>query len=128
MRIGALSALTGLSRDAIRFYEKQGLISSLAALGTSNTYRRYGDDLPERLRMITDARAAGMSIADLKYLLDCMEGGDPGSVDINEFLDERIAQLQDSIRRSRNTLRVLKFTRNALVVPVVAQSGGRNAT
>lgn len=128
MRIGALSALTGLSRDAIRFYEKQGLIRSSPAIGDSNTYRHYGDDLPERLRMITDARAAGMSIADLKFLLDCMEGDNLGSVDINDFLDERIEQLHDSIRRSRNFLKVLKSTRDALVVPVATAINSENTT
>ncbi len=118
MRIGALSALTGLSRDTIRFYERQGLIASAAATGTANTYRHYGDDLPERLRMITDARGAGMSVADLKLLLTFMESGDPGAIDVNEFLDKRISQLEDNIRQSRKFLKTLKLTRAALVVPI----------
>ncbi|MEE9426645.1 MAG: MerR family transcriptional regulator [Paracoccaceae bacterium] len=126
MRIGALSALTGLSRDTIRFYERQGLIASAAATGKANTYRHYGDDLPERLRMITDARSAGMSVADLKLLLTFMESGDPGAININEFLDQRISQVEDTIRQSRKLLKTLKLTRAALVVPMDAYSEDEN--
>ena len=118
MRIGALSALTGLSRDTIRFYEKQGLIASDPATDPANTYRHYGDDLAERLRMITDARSAGMSVADLKLLLAFMENGDPEAIDINEFLDQRISQMERTIRQSRKFLKILKLTRAALVVPI----------
>lgn len=114
MRIGALSALTGLSRDTIRFYERQGLIASAPTTDPANTYRHYGDELPERLRMISDARDAGMSVADLKFLINYMEHGDLGALDINDFLADKIRQVEHSIRVSRKFLTVLKSTRQAL--------------
>lgn len=97
IRIGALSALTGLPNDTIRFYEKRGLISSMASINPSNSYRDYGKT-PERLRMITDARDAGLTIADMTFLIGYMETGDLGCVDINAFLDDRILQIQNTIK------------------------------
>jgi DNA-binding transcriptional MerR regulator len=116
MRIGALSALTGLSRDTLRFYEKQGLIRSLPSSEPSNSYRNYPDDSAERLRMITDARDAGLSIADLKTLLDCMESGDLGAFDLDAFLDERIAQLEHVIATAQRTLEMLRGTQDAITM------------
>ncbi len=128
MRIGVLSALTGLSRDTIRFYERQGLIASASATSTTNSYRHYGDDLPERLRMITDARSAGLSVADLKLLLTFMECGDPGAIDINGFLDQRISQMEHNISQSRKLLKTLKMTRDALVVSAPNPAKSENTT
>lgn len=114
MRIGALSALTGLSRDTLRFYEREGLISSTASDEPTNTYRNYPDDTAQRLRMITDARDAGLSVADLRTLLNFMETGDLGAFDLEAFLDERIAQLDHVINTAQRTRAMLSATRSAI--------------
>ncbi len=116
MRIGALSALTGLSRDTLRFYEKQGLIRSRPSAEPSNTYRDYPEETAERLRMISDARDAGLSISDLKTLLDWMETGDLGAFDLDAFLDERITQLEHVIATAQRTLDILNGTRAAITM------------
>ena len=114
MRIGALSALTGLSRDTLRFYERQGLIRSSASSEPSNSYRDYPPETAERLRMITDARDAGLSIADLKMLLNWMETGDLAAFDLEAFLDARIAQLDHVIATAHRTRDLLQNTRDAV--------------
>ncbi|WP_342077093.1 MerR family transcriptional regulator [Yoonia sp. SS1-5] len=114
MRIGALSALTGLSRDTLRYYERQGLIRSNPSDEPSNTYRDYPDDTAERLRMITDARDAGLSIADLKTLLDCMEHGELGAFDLDDFLETRIRHLDHIIATAERTRDVLLATKAAI--------------
>jgi len=43
MRIGELSKRTGFKRDAIRFYERQGLISAPRCEGDNN-YKSYRED------------------------------------------------------------------------------------
>lgn len=127
MRIGALSALTGLSRDTIRFYEKHGLIGSAASTSASNSYRDYSEETAERLRMITDARQAGLSVADLKTLLDAMEGRPAPGFDLEDFLDTRIAQLDQVITTATHTRDMLQATRGALAVTeddyAIAQTG-----
>ena len=78
--------------------------------------------------MITDARSAGLSVADLKLLLTFMESGDPGAININDFLDQRISQMEHTIRQSRKLLKTLKMTRDALVVSAPKQAKSENAT
>ncbi|MCP5086095.1 MAG: MerR family transcriptional regulator [Rhodobacteraceae bacterium] len=114
MRIGELSKLSGLSRDTIRFYEKQQLIGSEPSTSSQNNYRDYPQDLVERLDIITEARDAGMSIADLRILLDCMECRSQEILDVEDFLADRVTQVEATIRRSRRFLKTLKDTQKAM--------------
>jgi DNA-binding transcriptional MerR regulator len=114
MRVGALAKQTGMTRDTIRFYERRGLISSRPSEGSSNSYRDYPEDTVERLEMIAQARAAGMSIAELEVLVQVMETGDLEAFDADSFLAEKIGEIEASIARSRRFAALLKATRTAL--------------
>ena len=48
MRIGELSALTGVSIDAVRYYERRGVLPR--ADRTESGYRLFSDDSVARLR------------------------------------------------------------------------------
>ena len=50
LRIGELSAQSGLSRDALRYYERVGLMPP--ARRTSGGFRLYPPDTLERIRFI----------------------------------------------------------------------------
>ncbi|OON81106.1 MerR family transcriptional regulator [Streptomyces tsukubensis] len=58
MRIGELSAATGVSSRSLRYYEQQGLLRSRR---TTNTYRDYEPDAVERVAFIQDLFSAGLS-------------------------------------------------------------------
>lgn len=116
MRIGALAKATDLSRDTIRFYERHGLISSAPSTSETNSYRNYPDDSVERLQMITDARDAGLSVADLSLLLDAVEHGGQPDFDFEEFIKTRIAQLDHVIATARKTRNMLRLTQKAIKV------------
>lgn len=122
MRIGALAKATGLSRDTIRFYERHGLISSAPSTTDSNTYRNYPDDSVERLQMITDARDAGLSVADLSLLLDAVEHGGQPDFDFEDFLKTRIAQLNHVIATAKKTRDMLRLTQKAIKVSEIDYS------
>lgn len=74
MRIGELAERSGLSRDTIRFYERNGLITSRASQSPTNNYRDYPDDSLRLLDFFTHAREAGMSIADLRGFVEAAQG------------------------------------------------------
>ncbi len=44
LRIGEISRRSGLPRDTIRYYEREGLISSEPSTEPSNSYRSYTED------------------------------------------------------------------------------------
>ena len=113
MRIGELARRTGLSRDTIRFYERNELIASSPSREATNSYRDYPEGLIERLEMIVTARDAGMSIADLALLFSHLEGGTDADFDADAFIDRRIAELKRSIAQARRFLKLLEDTRAA---------------
>lgn len=62
MRIGELAAATGLSRDALRFYEGRGL---LTARRRGNGYRDYPPEAVEWLCYLRTAQSLGFTLADI---------------------------------------------------------------
>lgn len=119
MRIGELSRRSGLSRDTLRFYEKQGLIHSEPGAEATNSYRDYPEEALITLDQIADAQAAGMSIADLAMLMGQLQAADPDGFDGEAFLDARIAEVEARIARAERFLESLHQARAALAAPPV---------
>jgi DNA-binding transcriptional MerR regulator len=64
--IGEVSRRSGLAASALRFYERKGLI---AAAGRNGLRRSYVPEMLDRLALITCARGAGFTIAELGEFL-----------------------------------------------------------
>ncbi|MEN3614271.1 MerR family transcriptional regulator [Plantactinospora sp. ZYX-F-223] len=69
MRIGELAARAGVSVRALRYYEEQGL---LAADRSPRGQRRYPDEAADRVRLIQQLYAAGLSSRTIAELLPCV--------------------------------------------------------
>ncbi|MFB9158537.1 MerR family transcriptional regulator [Chromobacterium violaceum] len=70
MRIGELAAQTGMTRDAIRFYERIGLITPERGQEGRHGYRRYNASAVRRLGLIKQAKTLGFSLGEIQALLD----------------------------------------------------------
>ncbi len=114
MRIGELAKRSGLSRDTLRFYERQGLISSDAEAGGTNNYRQYAEDTLITLEWIAEAQAAGMTLTDLTVLLGQLSSEAGEDFDGFVFLDAKIAEVEARIAQSERFLATLRQTRLAL--------------
>ena len=88
MRIGELSKRSGFSRDAIRLYERSGLIGS-DSREADNNYKNYPDSAVVTLEIVRDAQSAGIRIDDLSRLLQQLEAGDPSDFEGDVFLARR---------------------------------------
>ena len=66
--IGELSRLVEISTPTIRYYERLGLL--LAPRRSPQGYRLYTADALERLLFIQSAKAFGLSLEEIKQLLD----------------------------------------------------------
>ncbi len=115
MRIGELSKKSGVSRDTIRFYEKQGLLQC-EAREAANNYKSYPEDAVVAISVIRDAQAAGMSIGDLTVFLSQLHAAYGDDFDGFMFLDEKIRETEERIAASERFLDVLKRTRKALKI------------
>jgi len=72
MRIGELAATTGVSVRALRYYEEQGL---LASERSESGQRHYPDQAADRVRLIQQFYAAGISSAAILEMLPCVVTG-----------------------------------------------------
>lgn len=62
MRIGELAAQVGLTRDALRFYEQVGILTSERR---ANGYREYPPEAVPWLEYVRTAQALGFSLAEI---------------------------------------------------------------
>ncbi|WP_262057698.1 MerR family transcriptional regulator [Streptomyces sp. STR69] len=62
MRIGELATRVGLSRDALRFYEQVGILTSERR---ANGYRDYPPEAVPWLEYVRTAQALGFSLAEI---------------------------------------------------------------
>lgn len=102
MRIGELAEKAGISRDAVRFYEREGLISSQR---TGNGYREFSGEMLQQLLYIRTAQSLGFSLAEIgSGLIDLLRrpstAGDARRVLLDKIamIDTRIAELK-SLRK-----------------------------
>ncbi|QBY00144.1 MerR family transcriptional regulator [Rhodophyticola sp. CCM32] len=122
MRIGELAKRSGFSRDAIRFYERNGLISADTREGENN-YKSYPEEAVLTLEVVRDAQAAGVSIGDLSIILSQLAAEDSDSFDGDAFLADKIAEVEDRIAASQRFLETLRVTRKALsIAPLNTQT------
>lgn len=110
MRIGELAKKSGLSRDTIRFYERNGLITSRASESATNNYRDYPEESLQFLEFLTQAREAGMSVADLRGFVTAVQGRctpEAAKAMIEDKIDEltaRAAQIETVVAFLSRTL------------------------
>lgn len=66
--IGKLAALAAVSVDAVRYYEKEGLLRP--ARKTEAGYRLYDRDAGRRIQFIKHAQECGFTLAEIRQLLE----------------------------------------------------------
>ncbi|HCM9420708.1 TPA: MerR family transcriptional regulator [Enterobacter asburiae] len=69
MRIGELCAKTGLSKETVRYYERQGLLDNIPQPNRSNNYKVYSAVDLQRLNMIKHAKMLGFTLAEIAEVL-----------------------------------------------------------
>ena len=101
MLIGEVSRITGLSRDTIRFYEKQGLIQVRRKDTRFNNYKEYSPEQVQKLLLIRRLKGFGFTLneaAEYLELIDenlasCNTVSDKISLKVN-LIDKKIEELR----------------------------------
>lgn len=97
--IGKLAREFDLSRSTLLYYDRIGLLSS--SLRTESDYRLYSQEDARRLEQIRTYRRAGLSLADIRRVLDA-----PGNT-LTRVLEKRLDELNEDIRRLRDQQRLI---------------------
>ena len=91
IRIGELAKRTGCSIDAIRYYEREGLLPP--AQRSEGNFRLYTGEAVERLQFIRHCRSLDMDLAEIAALLRAQDHPDENCEDVIALLDTHREQV-----------------------------------
>ena len=97
MLIGELAAKSGLSRDTIRFYEKQGLISVSRKERRDNNYKEYSDEVLETLLTIKRVKSFGFTLNEAADLISMIAIKEATCDNVSEMIDAKVELLDAKI-------------------------------
>lgn len=107
--IGELAKRVGTNPKTIRYYEGLGLLSEPER--TESGYRRYAESDVERLRFILSAKALGLTLHEIKDIVDLWASGTAPCGHVSRLLEDKLAMLDAKIRELtafRDELRAYK--------------------
>ena len=88
LKIGEVSKLSGLGIEALRFYEKSGLLDKPAR--TNSGYRMYPSSALERIEFIKRAQVLCFSLDEIKRVIDDARSGQSPCDEVREIVHRRV--------------------------------------
>lgn len=109
MLIGELADAVGLTTQAIRFYERKGLLPPPTR--ATNGYRRYDDTAVARLGFIRAGQAAGLTLVQLRSIVDLRDHGQAPCTHVARLVEDELVDVRrriEELRRLKDELEVLR--------------------
>jgi MerR family copper efflux transcriptional regulator len=106
MTIGRLAKAAGVNIDAIRYYERHGLLPRAAR--RESGYREYARADVARLTFIRRAKELGFSLSDIAELLSLSTDRNNGVRGVKRKAEERLADVERKIAELKRVQRGLK--------------------
>jgi MerR family copper efflux transcriptional regulator len=107
MTIGRTAKQAGVTIDAIRFYERRGLLPRPTR--SANGYRIYSEQTIDRLHFVRRAKDLGFKLDEIASLLALQDEGG-AKAQVKKLTTEKLAKVEQKIsdlQRMRDTLRAL---------------------
>jgi DNA-binding transcriptional MerR regulator len=95
MRIGELAAAAGTTTKTLRFYEESGLLPQTER--AANGYRDYGPEALSRLDFIRRGRVAGLTLAQIREVIDIRDAGEAPCQHVHEVFTRRVLDIERQI-------------------------------
>ncbi len=105
LTVGKLADAAGVSSNAVRFYEKEGLMPVPAR--TESGYRTYDPGCVERLRFIKHAQRCGFTLTEVKALLRLRDEQLSCCDDVRNKVIEKKLELEARIKAMKEMSRAL---------------------
>jgi Cu(I)-responsive transcriptional regulator len=96
MRIGKVATEAGVSVQAIRFYERHGLLSEPERLASG--YRAYSADTVRIVRFIKQSQELGYTLNEVKQLLQLRERRSGNAAQVRALAEAKIRSIDERIR------------------------------
>lgn len=114
MRIGELAKQSGCDTETIRFYEREGLLSSPPR--ETNGYRNYTESHLVQLNFIRHCRSLGIGLPEVRILRSFQASPELACDGINQLIEQQIARIHqqvESLRTLEQQLHALRDTCHA---------------
>src|ERR1041385_4477640 len=98
MKIGDVAKASGIGIEALRFYERSGLLGRPGR--TQSGYRVYNAEVLTRLDFIKRAQVLGFSLQEIKQIIADKAAGRSPCREVREIVRHRLAELDEKMRRS----------------------------
>ena len=107
LTIDEASARSGLSKDTLRYYEREGLLPAIAK--GANGHRRYTEDDLGWVKFLQLLRGTGMPIREMKSFVELTLGGDETIAARVEVLERYRTSLRARMDADRERLEFLNY-------------------
>jgi DNA-binding transcriptional MerR regulator len=106
LQIGDVAERTGLTVDAIRFYEREKLLHTAAR--SSGGFRLFSDSDVEDLDFIRNAQELGFTLDEIRELLGLKHASHPDCSVVEQFVEHKIEIVRGKIAALRKLERELR--------------------
>lgn len=97
MRIGEVAAGAGVSVQAVRLYERRGLLKPARRL--SSGYRDYSAEAVAFVRFIKRAQQHGFTLEEIKSLVRLRNQSPASAIRVREMAQAKVAAIDEKINR-----------------------------
>lgn len=97
LKIGEIASASGLSVKTIRYYEDIGLLAP-TVLRAESGYRLFEPEVLERLAFIKRVQALGLSLNDVKDILQVHDRGVLPCGEVKQHLEAKIQEIIEKIQ------------------------------
>ncbi len=111
-QIGELAKRCGVSTEALRFYEKNGLIKP--ATRNESGYRLYSDESEKQIQFVLKAKSLGLSLDEIKELLSIrLEASEHSCAEVKAITTAKLGIIDKKIKELQQIRKALKKINDA---------------
>lgn len=108
LKIGEVSRISGIGIEALRFYERSGLLKK--PLRSAGGYRIYDGGILQRLEFIKKAQTLGFSLDEIRRIINDAQHGASPCAEVRKIVGERLAELDERMREMKRYRKELAAT------------------
>jgi DNA-binding transcriptional MerR regulator len=97
MKVGQLAVEAGVSVQAIRFYERRGLLPPAERLPSG--YRDYPAERVQTVRLIKQMQGLGFTLRELAHFIRLLESQPHNPTERRECVEAKLRNIEEQIRR-----------------------------
>ena len=99
LKIGEVSQASGIGIEALRFYERSGLLGK--PIRSASGYRLYDEGVLERLAFIKKAQTLGFSLDEIRRIIEDARTGASPCDEVREIVRRRLTELDERLREMK---------------------------